>query len=215
MTRIVPSKPQTGWQYQAARIYRSNMRSFVEQYWDFLLSIGLGLTLFLEDRIFRDPTLTAFLILFGLTFLFSLLPRIASRIQHTSKLMQYALAAVFMSGFSLIAAPLVFAQQAPAAPAAAQCGGGLFGPLAQFFSTALGAAGGAGDVCTLFGLIQAALVVVFVIAIGVAVYQVGQGAEFRTAFTPVALALVVVVAAGIIIRLFMGTGTTAAPTTGA
>lgn len=169
--------------------------------------------MFLEDRILRDSTLTAFLILFGLTFLFSLIPQLTSRMQRVSKPMQYALAGVCVSGVVVIAAPLVLAQ---AAPTAAQCGGGLFGPLAQFFSTALGAAGGGGgDICTLFGLIQAALVVVFVIAIGVAVYQVGQGAEFRTAFTPIALALVVVVAAGIIIRLFMGNGTTVAPTPGA
>ncbi len=212
MARIVQSKSRLGLKYQFVQFFRFDKRSFIREHWDFFLPVGLGLTLFLEDRILKDSTLTAFLILFGLTFLFSLIPQLTSRMQHIAKPMQYALAGVCVSGVVVVAAPLVLAQ---AAPTAAQCGGGLFGPLAQFFSTALGAAGGGGgDVCTLFGLIQAALVVVFVIAIGVAVYQVGQGAEFRTAFTPVALALVVVVAAGIIIRLFMGTGTTAAPTTG-
>lgn len=205
MTRSV-RKPNYGLQQRFASGWRTRWMQFVHDYSDFWLSIVLGATLFLEDRILQDPTLTAFLILFGLTFLFSIFPRISTRIQSLSRPLQYVLAGVCFSSTILITAPIVFAQAAPATGAA--CGGGLFGPLASFFSAALTTGGN--DVCTLFGLIQAALVVVFVIAIGVAVYQVGQGAEFRSAFTPVALALVVVVAAGIIIRLFMGTGTTAA-----
>ncbi|MGG6265456.1 hypothetical protein ACQ4M3_05560 [Leptolyngbya sp. AN03gr2] len=205
MTRSA-RKPNDGLQRRFALMQQTRWMQLVHEHSDLWLSIVLGATLFLEDRILQDPTLTAFLILFGLTFLFSIFPRISSRIRSLSRPLQYVLASICLSSTVLITAPIVFAQAAPGNGAA--CGGGLFGPLASFFSAALTTGGN--DVCTLFGLIQAALVVVFVIAIGVAVYQVGQGAEFRSAFTPVALALVVVVAAGIIIRLFMGTGTTAA-----
>jgi hypothetical protein len=204
MTRSM-RKPNYGLQQRFALMQRTRWMQVVHEYWDFGLSIVLGVTLFLEDRILQDPTLTAFLILFGLTFLFSIFPRISKQMRSLSQPLQYVLATICLSSTILITAPIVFAQATPGNAAA--CGGGLFGPLATFFSAALTTGGE--DVCTLFGLIQAALVVVFVIAIGVAVYQVGQGAEFRSAFTPVALALVVVVAAGIIIRLFMGTGTTA------
>ncbi len=172
--------------------------------------------LYLEDQLLQDPLVTAYSLLFLLVYISSRYvqyERARANARWVFKgymLLIGVLGAAVMLG--LADAP-VFAQ---ATGGGANCGGGLFGPLANFFVRAFqaaqsngGASGGnAGEqICTLFGIMQAALVVLFVLAIGIAVYQVGQGAEFKAAFLPIALALIVVVAAGVIIQLFMGSAT--------
>lgn len=177
--------------------------------------------LYLEDQLLQDPLVTAYSLLFLLVYIGSRYvqyERARGDVGWASKgymLLLLGVGAVVMLG---VADAPVFAQ-ATAGSTGANCGGGLFGPLANFFATAFqtaqsnnngGSTGGANaaqQICTLFGIMQAALVVLFVLAIGIAVYQVGQGAEFKAAFLPIALALIVVVAAGVIIQLFMGNAT--------
>lgn len=166
----------------------------------------LGSTLFLEDRYFQNPTLTAFLILFLISFLCSHLPKLSPFLKSRNRSFQMTLAGASALILSLIASPS-FAQVAGGG--GATCGVGMFSGLETFFSQAFASAGDASagqQMCTLFGIMAAGLAVLFIIAIGIAVYQVGQGAEFRSAFTPVALGLIVVVASGLISQLFLGTG---------
>ncbi len=172
-------------------------------YSPYILPVVIGSTLMAVDRWLTDPAVTEIILLFLLAYLLSCLIRMLRSWGMPPTPWRFLLAALTTGAVLVFASP-VMAQ----VTTASSCSGGLFGPLANFFSdafTTAGATAAGNEVCTVFGLIQAILAVVFIIAIGIAAYQVGQGAEIRTAFLPAALALLVVVSSGIIIKLFMGT----------
>lgn len=142
--------------------------------------------------------------------LFRLGDRLGIKLRNNVKALGLILGAAWITLY----APSSFAQVGPPAPgggagAVNSCGTGtgMFARLAQFFSAALSSAGQGGaanDVCLIMRLLEGMVALLFIGALVYAVNEVRQGAEVKSAFMPIGLVLLTVVASGIIIRLTMG-----------